>query len=263
MNTLQISGKVVKADYHNDQCVMIVLDTLEDGLELNVESHNVVIHEGDYIIAIGRLQNIIEKLVGSRSTVEVKILAVAVEKLEIIQQASSKNSSQVAGLEKKESVGVVKSDQQNSQPASNFDQQVTESSDKNIPQNQSNDQHIMSDNSQPTHHENENFKPHDVKNHQQLVGSNSNSGHFSNGENQTTASSHSQNFQESSEGDFLTEDEIDALRQGGYDPDEDIHAGSQVVSPEQTFEVNEDDYKAENQVYAESGAGTNDMMGCY
>ena len=33
MNTLQISGKVIKADYDNDQCVMIVLDTLEDGLE--------------------------------------------------------------------------------------------------------------------------------------------------------------------------------------------------------------------------------------
>lgn len=121
----------------------------------------------------------------------------------------------------------------------------------------------MSDNSQPTHHENENFKSHDVKNHQQLVGSNSNSGHFSNGENQTTASSHSQNFQENSEDDFLTEDEIDAMRQGGYDPDKDDDVASQVVSPEQTFEVNEDDYKAENQVYAESGAGTNDMMGCY
>ncbi|OOR85482.1 hypothetical protein [Moraxella canis] len=39
MNTLQISGKVIKADYHNDQCAMIVLDTLEDGLELNVGSH--------------------------------------------------------------------------------------------------------------------------------------------------------------------------------------------------------------------------------
>lgn len=36
-----------------------------------------------------------------------------------------------------------------------------------------------------------------------------------------------------------------------------------MASPEKTFEVNEDDYKAENQVYAESGAGTNDMMGCY
>ncbi|OAU94929.1 hypothetical protein [Moraxella catarrhalis] len=121
----------------------------------------------------------------------------------------------------------------------------------------------MSDNSQPTHHENENFKSHDVKNHKQLVGSNSNSGHFSNGENQTTASSHSQNFQENSEDDFLTEDEIDAMRQGGYDPDEDIHAGSQVVSPEQTFEVNEDDYKAENQVYAESGTKDNNSMNCF
>lgn len=101
MNSVQLSGKIVRAEIENDITQIIFLDTVEDGIELKVSEFKTKISEGDYVIVSGSLGTTTEKLVGPRSVVEVTALSVNVLDLTVIpasgevKNVSTSNSSSV------------------------------------------------------------------------------------------------------------------------------------------------------------------------
>lgn len=89
MNIVQLSGLVSEIDKETEGKTFVVLSTDDEQVEVEISHLSTDVEVGDYVIASGKLKTVVDHLISSRSSVEIKSLSVDIHSVEVIHLKNS------------------------------------------------------------------------------------------------------------------------------------------------------------------------------
>lgn len=89
MNIVQLSGLVSVVDKETEGKTFVVLSTNDEQVEVDISHLSTDVEVGDYVIASGKLKTVVDHLISSRSSVEIKSLSVDIQSVEVIHLKNS------------------------------------------------------------------------------------------------------------------------------------------------------------------------------
>lgn len=89
MNIVQLSGLVSEIDKETEGKTFVVLSTDDEQVEIEISHLSTDVEVGDYVIASGKLKTVVDHLISSRSSVEIKSLSVDIHSVEVIHLKNS------------------------------------------------------------------------------------------------------------------------------------------------------------------------------
>lgn len=89
MNIVQLSGLVSEIDKETEGKTFVTLSTDDEQVEVEISHLSTDVEVGDYVIASGKLKTVVDHLISSRSSVEIKSLSVDIHSVEVIHLKNS------------------------------------------------------------------------------------------------------------------------------------------------------------------------------
>lgn len=89
MNIVQLSGLVSDIDKETEGKTFVTLSTDDEQVEVEISHLSTDVEVGDYVIASGKLKTVVDHLISSRSSVEIKSLSVDIHSVEVIHLKNS------------------------------------------------------------------------------------------------------------------------------------------------------------------------------